>query len=170
MLYEKYYGYALKIVFRYIYRYESATDVTNDGFVKFFRHMDRFKPGPVEDSEKILMAYLKRIMINTAIDELRKNKMSPEIGGIPEYVWDMAGNDEDAEQKILYKELIIMIKELAPKYRSVFNLYVVDGYNHLEIADILGIPVGTSKSCLARARVMLQNVIKKTEEDIVCRM
>jgi RNA polymerase sigma factor (sigma-70 family) len=170
MLYEKYYGYALKVVFRYIYRYENATDVTNDGFVKFFKHIERFDAGPAADSEKILMGYLKRIMINTAIDELRKNKMSPEIGGIPENVWEVPDNSEDAQQKLLYKELIKMIKELAPKYRSVFNLYVIDGFNHLEIADMLSIPVGTSKSCLARARALLQNSIKKTEETIACRM
>lgn len=170
MLYEKYYGFALKTVFRYIYRYEKAVDVVNDSFIKFFNKIDQFKAGSEADTEKMLMAYLKRIMINTAIDELRRGKMTPEIGGIPEHVWDIPDNRADAEQMILYKELIIMIKELAPQYRSVFNLYVIDGYNHLEIADILKIPVGTSKSCLSRARALLQNNIKKNEEAILCRI
>jgi RNA polymerase sigma-70 factor (ECF subfamily) len=170
LLYEKYYGFALKAVFRYIYRYDIAVDVVNDGFIKFFTKIEQFKTGNEVDAEKMLMAYLKRIMINTAIDELRKGKMAPEIGGIPDSVWDIPDNSENAEQMILYKELIVLIKELAPQYRAVFNLYVIDGYNHLEIADLLKIPVGTSKSCLSRARTLLQNNIKKTEDALLCRI
>lgn len=169
-LYENYYGFALKTVFRYIYRYDKAVDVVNDGFIKFFKKIEQFKAGNEADTEKMLMGYLKRIMINTAIDELRRGKMTPEIGGIPEHVWDIPDNAENAEQMILYKELIVLVKELAPQYRSVFNLYVIDGYNHLEIADMLNIPVGTSKSCLSRARVLLQKNIKKNEEAVLCRM
>ncbi len=170
MLYEKYYGFALKTVFRYIYRYDKAVDAVNDGFIKFFNKIEQYKPGIEADAEKMLMAYIKRIMINTAIDELRRGKMTPEIGGIPDQVWDIPDNDENAEQMILYKELIVLIKELAPQYRSVFNLFVIDGFNHLEIADMLKIPVGTSKSCLSRARILLQNNIKKTEDAELCRI
>ncbi len=170
MLYEKYYGFALKTVFRYIYRYDAAVDVVNDGFVNFFTKIGQFKIVNEVDFEKMLMGYLKRIMINMAIDELRKGKMAPEIGGIPETVWDIPDNAENAEQLILYKELIVLIKDLAPQYRAVFNLYVIDGFNHLEIADLLNIPVGTSKSNLSRARMLLQNNIKKTEEALSCRM
>lgn len=170
MLYEKYYGFALKAVFRYIYRYDIAVDVVNDGFIKFFVKIEQFKTSTGADTEKMLMGYIKRIMINTAIDELRKSKMAPEIGGIPDTVWDIPDNSENAEQMLLYKELIILIKELAPQYRIVFNLYVIDGYNHLEIADLLNIPVGTSKSSLSRARSLLQNNIKKTEDALLCRI
>ena len=170
MLYEKYYGFALKTVFRYIYRYDKAVDAVNDGFIKFFTKIEQFKLGAEDDTAKMLMGYLKRIMINTAIDELRRGKMTPEIGGIPDHVWDIPDNSENAEQLLLYKELIVLIKELAPQYRSVFNLYVIDGYNHMEIADLLNIPVGTSKSCLSRARTLLQNNIKKTEDAVLCRI
>jgi RNA polymerase sigma factor (sigma-70 family) len=170
MLYEKYYGFALKTVFRYIYRYDIAVDVVNDGFIKFFTKIEQFKIINEAELEKMLMGYLKRIMINMAIDELRRGKMAPEIGGIPDSVWDIPDSAENAEQMILYKELILLIKELAPQYRAVFNLYVIDGFNHLEIADMLKIPVGTSKSCLSRARTLLQNNIKKTEEALLCRI
>jgi RNA polymerase sigma-70 factor (ECF subfamily) len=170
MLYENYYGFALKTVFRYIYRYDKAVDAVNDGFIKFFKKIEQFKAGSEADAEKMLMAYLKKIMINTAIDELRRGKMTPEIGGIPDHIWDIPDNNEQGDQMILYKELIVMIKQLAPQYRAVFNLYVIDGYNHLEIAHLLNIPVGTSKSCLSRARTLLQNNIKKNEEAILCRM
>ena len=165
MVYENYKGYALKIVFRYIYRYEKAVDVVNDGFAKFFKAFERFTAGETEeDNRKILMGYIKKIMVNTSIDELRRTNMSPEIGGIPEEVWGDTNKDDDADQKLLYKQIIILVKELPPAYRIVFNMYVIDGYNHLEIADILKIPVGTSKSNLSRARAILQVSIKKMEE------
>ena len=110
------------------------------------------------------MGYIKRIMINAAIDALRKGNMSPEIGGIPEYVWDYTSKDHDADQQLLYKHLITMIKEFPPPYRIAFNMYDIDGFNHLEIAEILRIPVGTSKSNLLRAKSILQTKIKKSEE------
>jgi RNA polymerase sigma-70 factor (ECF subfamily) len=96
--------------------------------------------------------------------------MAPEIGGIPDYVWDIPEKAENPEQMILYKDLIEMVKQLSPQYRSVFNLYVIDGYNHLEIADIMQISVGTSKSNLSRARTLLQNKIKKSEDEVLCRI
>lgn len=166
--YEKYYGFALKIVFRYIYRYEKAVDVANDSFIKFFKHIDRFTVKDAQDTEKVVMGYLKRILINSSIDALRKDKMMPEIGGIPDYVWDIPQSNEAATDKLLYKDIIKMIKNLSPRYRSVFNLFVIDGYNHLEISDLLKIPVGTSKSSLSRARILLQEMIKKTEEIKIC--
>ena len=170
IIYERYRGYALKIVFRYIYRYEKAVDVVNDGFVKLFRNFEKFKLADEPDNEKILMGWLKRILINTAIDELRRGKMLPEIGGIPNTVWDIKDNSQNADQLLSYKNLIILIKELPPACRIVFNLYVIDGYTHSEIADMIKIPIGTSKSSLSRARVLLQNSIKKMEEVKLCRM
>ncbi|MGE5107671.1 MAG: RNA polymerase sigma factor [Sphingobacteriales bacterium] len=166
IVYEQYYGFALNTVFRYIYHYEKAVDVVNDGFVKLFTHFNRFSSNADEQTERMLMAWLKKIMINTAIDELRKNKMIPEIGGIPDYLWEQTSNNQDADQLLLYKDIIIMIKALPPSYRTIFNLYVIDGYTHLEIASMLNISVGTSKSGLSRARVLLQKRINKLEEEI----
>lgn len=167
-VYERYFGFALKIVFRYIYRYDKAVDVTNDGFVKLFLSFSRFTPGVAADTEKMLMGYIRRIMINCAIDEWRSNKMLPEIGGIPDHAWDLSSRTDDADQMALYKELAELVKKLPPQYRIVFNMYVMDGYNHLEIADTMKISVGTSRSCLSRARAMLQKSIKNLEEAKVC--
>jgi RNA polymerase sigma factor (sigma-70 family) len=163
-LYERFYGYALKIAFRYVYRYDIAVNVTNDSFVKIFRHIERFRYEEEDYPERLLMAWMKRIIINTAIDELRKNNMTPEIGGIPEHVWDEPDNSQKADQLLLYKELISYVKNLPPMYRIVFNMFVIDGNTHFEIADCLGISVGTSKSNLSRARGILQKIIKEKEE------
>ncbi len=160
-LYEKYFGFCLKIVFRYIYRYENAVDVVNDGFVKIFRNFKKFERGESEHLEKIWMGWIKRIMINTAIDELRRNKMMPEIGDLPNYVWEQQDKSQSADQTILYKELINHVKKLPPSYRVVFNMYVIDGFSHPEIAQQLGISTGSSKSSLFKAKTHLKNLINK---------
>lgn len=168
-LYEHYYGYALKIVFRYIYRYEKAIDVVNDGFVKIFKSFTKFDCAENEHLEKIWMGWMKRIMINTAIDELRRMNMIPEIGGLPDYIWELQDRSQGADQKILYKELIAQVKKLPPSYRVAFNMYVIDGFSHQEIAERLGISVGTSKSNLAKARMQLKKFIDKdVQESDIC--
>ena len=152
MLYEHYYGYGLKIVFRYIFRYERAVDVANDSFVKLFRNFSRFECKKPDEMEMMLMGWMRRIFVNTAIDELRKGHMAPEIGYVPEHVWDPADPGQQSDQGILYKELIQLVRKLPPAYRAVFNMYVIDGFPHQEIADQLGISVGTSKSNLSKAK------------------
>ena len=168
-LYERYRGFALKIAFRYIYRYDRAVDVVTDGFIKAFTHFSRFEAVDGVDIEKIFMGWLKRIIINTAIDELRHRNMLPQIGGIPDYVWDITEKINDADQVAMYNDLIALIKKLPPAYGTVFNLYVIDGYTHSEIADKLNISIGTSKSSLSRAKGMLQYSIAKMEEAKLCR-
>lgn len=159
--YENYYGFALKTVFRYIYKYDKATDVVNDSFVKIFNSLEKFQPSKEKsDTEKILMGWMKRILINTAIDELRKQQTLPEIGELPEYIWEEIDRSQNADQKVLYKELICEIKRLPPSYRTVFNLFVIDGFSHNEIAGILGISDGTSKSALAKAKAQLKKFLE----------
>jgi len=170
-LYEKYYGYCLKTVFRYIYRYDKAVDVVNDGFVKVFRNFSRFEFRDRENLEMILMGWMRMIMINTAIDHLRKNNFLPEIGDISENIWMQEDRSAASDQVLMYKELVKEIKKLPPSYRTVFNLYVIDGFTHQEIADRLGISVGTSKSNLSKARVILQKIIKNNDQELgVCNM
>jgi RNA polymerase sigma factor (sigma-70 family) len=169
-LYERYYGYCLKTVFRYIYRYDKAVDVVNDGFVKVFRNFSKFEFRDTENLEMILMGWMRMIMINTAIDQLRKNNFLPEIGVISESVWQHEDKSQSSDQTLMYKELVKEIKKLPPSYRTVFNLYVIDGFTHQEIANQLGISVGTSKSNLSKARVLLQKIIKTNEQEVVCNM
>jgi RNA polymerase sigma-70 factor (ECF subfamily) len=163
MIYEHFRGYALKIVFRYVHSYDKAVDVVNDGFVKLFNHFPDFQSTATYEDEKILMGWLKRIMINSAIDELRKGKNVVEGDDIPDDVWDLSAKTDNADQTLLYNDLIVLIKKLPYAYRMVFNLYVIDGYTHQEIATLLKMSVGTSKSSLSRARALLQKNIKNVE-------
>jgi len=106
-------------------------------------------------------------MINVSIDELRRNNMITEIGGIPDYVWETADKTLSPDQALLYKELVSLVKQLPPAYRAVFNMVVIDGLSHHEVADLLEISVGTSKSNLSRARVLLQKHIKDLEASAI---
>lgn len=158
LLYDRYYPYCIKIVFRYIFHFERAADVANDGFVKVFTKLDTFVCDQPLNLEIILMGWMKTIMINTAIDRLRKNNFVPELG-LPDQSGWIEDHSESSHQKLLYKELILQIKKLPPAYRAVFNLYVIDGYTHQEIARHLRIAAGTSKSNLFKAKALLQKYI-----------
>ena len=169
MLYERYYGYCMKIVFRYIFRHSKASDVVNDGFVKIFNKMSSFHCEQQGKMEIMLMGWMRTIMVNTAIDQLRKDNFLPEIGITNESSW-MEDKSRTADQSLLYKEVICEIKKLPPAYRIVFNMYVIDGFTHKEIADQLKIAVGTSKSNLSKARGLLRAFIVKAEEKKICYM
>jgi len=113
-----------------------------------------------------MMGWMRMIMINTAIDHLRKNNFLPEIGDISESIWLHEDKSQGSDHALMYKELVKEIKKLPPSYRTVFNLYVIDGFTHQEIANQLGISVGTSKSNLSKARVLLQKIIKTNDLEL----
>ena len=164
IFYERFYGYCLKVVFRYIYRYDKAVDVVNDGFVKIFRNLDKFYSNPNESPEIMLLGWMRTVMVNTAIDHLRKNNFLSEIGTLPDTVWEQEDRSGGSDQTVLYKELIQEVRKLPTSYRMVFNMFVIDGFSHNEIAERLGISVGTSKSNLSKARALLQKNIKTNEQ------
>ena len=166
-LYERYYGYSLKIVFRYIYRYDRAVDTVNDGYVKIFNKLHTFHCEETSKMGFVMMGWIKTIMINTAIDRLRKDEFLPEIGLTSEGFW-IEDRSQASDKALLYEDIIKEIKKLPPAYRAVFNMYVIDGFTHQEIAGQLGIAVGTSKSNLSKARGLLQSFIKKSEEARAC--
>lgn len=136
----------------------------NDGYVKIFSNFSKFQYSSTDNLEMILMGWMRKIMINTAIDALRKNNFLPEIGDISETIWKQEDRSQASDNSVLYKELIQQVKRLPPAYRTVFNLYIIDGFTHMEIADQLGISVGTSKSNLSKARVLLQKYIKENDQ------
>ena len=146
--------------------------MVNDGYVKVFRNFEKFQFRDIENLEMVLMGWMRMIMINTAIDQLRKNNFLPEIGDISESTWAQEDKSQSSDQVLLYKELVKEVKKLPPSYRTVFNLYVIDGLTHQEIANLLGISVGTSKSNLSKARVILQKIVKNNDQEVsgVCNM
>ncbi|MDT8309684.1 MAG: RNA polymerase sigma factor [Bacteroidales bacterium] len=129
-----------------------AEDILHDGFIKVFENINSFKgTGSFE-------GWIRKIMINTALEHFRKKK---KLYVVNDYtVYEQAMISEDFLSTIAAKEIMELVKELSQQYRIVFLLYAVEGYSHREISRRLRISEGTSKSNLSRARAILQQKIK----------
>ena len=143
-----FYNYAMSICLRYSKDREEAVEIVNDGFVKLFSNLDRYK------DNTSFKAWLRRILINSSIDYYRRNEKHYHNVDISyakhEYI------TEDAVSRISEQEIVDLIQELPPSYRLVFNLFVIEGFKHREISNKLNISIGTSKSNLAIARSKLK--------------
>ena len=149
LLYKQFYGYGMTVCVRYAKNREEAQEILNDGFIKVFKNLHKF------DFEKPFRMWLRRILINTAIDYLRKYKKYHNTEDL-ETVYDASTQEADSLSNLSVQEILKLVQQLAPSYRAVFNLYVIDGFPHKEIAKQLGISVGTSKSNLAMAKKRLR--------------
>jgi RNA polymerase sigma factor (sigma-70 family) len=169
ILYDKYLGYALKIAFRYVASYDNAANAANDAFIRIFNGFKKFEIRDPVHVEAILTGWIRRIVINVSIDYMKKESLMNERRPSKKEMWLYADNSNSGDNQLMYKELISLIKKLSPAYRVVFNLHVIDGYSHQEIAKMLGISVGTSKSNLSKAKVFLQkHLIKDTRGNVLC--
>ncbi|UII29659.1 sigma-70 family RNA polymerase sigma factor [Fulvivirga ulvae] len=152
-LYMEFYSYAMSIALRYSRDREEAIEIVNDAFFKVFTNLDKYTPG------LSFRGWLRRIVINASIDYYRRNEKH--YHGVDISYANLEHTDEDVLDDISEKEIIGLIQDLPPSYRMVFNLYVIEGYKHEEIAKKLNISVGTSKSNLSVARTKLQLAISK---------
>lgn len=151
-LFEQFYGMLLGICLRYATDRDEAKDILQEGYVKIFNNIKHFQfTGSFE-------GWMKRIMINTAIDQYRKNQNEPYWHDID--ASQELGTAEEALQNLNQEDLLKVVQALPEGYRMVFNLYVIEGYNHQEIAEMLTINEGTSKSQLAKAKKMLQKKLE----------
>jgi RNA polymerase sigma factor (sigma-70 family) len=164
-MYDFFYGYAMSICMRYSRSREDAIEVMNDGFLKVFRNIASFR---IEGSGKQVLypfqAWIKKIMIYTAIDRYRAQEKHAGQQDITLHEYGLHQDDHGPLDSMAYEELIGLIQLLTPAYRAVFNLYVIDGFTHEQIAGKLGISSGTSKSNLARAREALRKMLKKIDD------
>lgn len=152
--YEQFAPKMFAVCFRYTSNQEAAQDLLQDGFIKVFKNLHRFR------FEGSLEGWIRRIFVNTAIEQFRKKSL-PQTS-IGEKHLDVADEDDiTALERLAEKDILKMIHELAPGYQAVFNLYVVEGYSHKEISELLGISEGTSKSQLARAKGILAKKVKE---------
>lgn len=155
----------MSICMRYCQNEEDALEVAQDGFLKVFRHLNDFvHPHDPESLFPAFRGWLKKIMVYTAIDHYRARKKYEPADDIDHQSYKLPSDNHHPLDKLAYEELIRLVQALSPAYRSVFNLYVIDGFTHEEVAETLGISVGTSKSNLAKARENLRNMIKKRDE------
>ncbi|MEH3113393.1 RNA polymerase sigma factor [Pedobacter terrae] len=154
-LYQHFYSFAMGICLRYANDRLDAAGILNDGFFKAFKSIAKYEP------TKAFLPWLGRIITNTAIDYYRANlKFADQLDVIDH---ENVAQISSVYDKLAYQDLLALVQKLSPGYRTVFNLFAIDGYTHEEIAEMLGISVGTSKSNLFKARQKLQEMLKATE-------
>jgi RNA polymerase sigma factor (sigma-70 family) len=151
-LFKKYYNLMFAICLRYTKDHDSAKEILQEGFIKIFNSISKFK------FEGSFVGWMKRIMINSAIDRYRKLNTEPPQLEIDTNV--QIDEDADIYSKLEKDDLLRCVQQLPDGYRTVFNLYAIEGYSHKEIGEKLGISEGTSKSQLFKAKQMLQKMIK----------
>jgi RNA polymerase sigma-70 factor (ECF subfamily) len=160
-----FYGFSMAICMRYCSAEEDAVEVVNDGYLKIFKQLHTFD-ARYSNFEASLKGWMKSIFINTAIDHFRKNKKNQFLGELTERAMGETDAAENAIDKMTYKEIIAVVQRLSPVYRTVFCLYVIDGYKHEDIARQLNITVGTSKSNLSKAKINIQKMLTELHADV----
>lgn len=151
-LYRRFSARMYAVCLRYAGNAEEAEDILQEGFIKIFKKIDSFR------SEGSFEGWVRRIFVNTAIEHFRRKRYLMPVTEKEENT--IEGKYTSVLDELAEKDILALVQELSPGYRTVFNMYVVEGYTHKEIADMLGISEGTSKSQLSRAKVILQNMVK----------
>jgi RNA polymerase sigma-70 factor (ECF subfamily) len=163
VIYSSFYGYAMAICDRYTNKQDDAVEIINDGFLKIFREIHHYKPA-YADVVSSFKGWLRKIMVYTAIDHFRKYHKHQLVTQLDDVVYQLPSVNEDAVNKLSHEEIIRSIQDLSPGYRTVLNLFIIEGLSHEEIAQQLDISVGTSKSNLSKARRQLQKILLKQNQ------
>lgn len=145
----------LGVCYRYTKSIEDAEDVLQEGFVRVFRFLHQYK------SDGELGAWIRRIMVNTALNFLKKSKKYQNELLYTDHELHVVSTD-DPEVQLNAKELAQLIRQLPTGYQTIFNLYAIEGFTHVEIGQLLGISEGTSRSQYSRGRQILINWLKSS--------
>jgi RNA polymerase sigma-70 factor (ECF subfamily) len=139
---------------RYAGNYDEAKDVLQDGFIKLFEKLKTFSgTGSFE-------GWMRRIFVNTALDAYRKNKQERQLLDIDDVSYFLSVK-ELVTDEMAAEDLMKILQKIPAGYRTVFNMFAIEGYSHKEIGDMLGITESTSKSQYSRARDFLKNILEK---------
>ncbi|MEZ4951806.1 MAG: RNA polymerase sigma factor [Saprospiraceae bacterium] len=154
-LYHRYKAKLFGICLRYADSYQEAEDFLQDGFIQIYKDIYQYKPfGSLE-------GWMRRVVVNVSLQHLRKKKKWQKTEDLSQIEYQMESGD-DIISDLSAKNLVKMVQGLPDGYRAVFNLYVIEGYNHQEISEMLGVSVGTSKSQLSRAKAFLRDLLNKS--------
>ncbi len=151
ILYHTYSSKMFSVCLRYANEYAGAEDLLQDGFIKVYNNIQKFR------SEGSFEGWIRRIFVNNSIEYFRKKSNLYVVQETEALTYEYY--DDNAVQKLMKEDLMKIIQSLSVGYRTIFNLYAIEGYSHKEIAELLNITEGTSKSQLARARYLLQKKI-----------
>jgi len=149
-------GKMYAVCLRYCNDKESAQDILQEGFVKVFSNLERYR------GEGSFEGWVRRIFINTAVEHFRKESRMFPVSDLEAVTYSIPY--DAPHHNLEMEDLLKLVQSLSTGYRTVFNLYVIEGYSHKEIADMMNISEGTSKSQLARARYLLQRMIIEADQ------
>ena len=152
-LFELYSPKLFAVCYRYANSTSEAQDVLQDGFVKIFEKLNYYK------GEGSFEGWMRRIIVNTALDSIRKNKKLQNNDDIDEVGYNLK-DGHSVLSDLAAEDLLEILNTLPIGYKTVFNLYVIEGYSHKEIAEELGVTVSTSKSQFSRAKSILREIIE----------
>lgn len=152
-LYERYAPKMYAICLRYAGNTAEAEDILQEGFIKVFKKVGSFR------REGSFEGWVRRVFVNTAIEFFRRKTHLQPISDWEENT--IEGKYLSVLDHLAEKDIIQLVQQLSPGYRTVFNMYVIEGYTHKQIAEDLGISEGTSKSQLSRAKLILQDLVRK---------
>ena len=152
-LYRRFSPRMYAVCLRYAGNAEEAEDILQEGFIKVFKKLNSFR------REGSFEGWVRRVFVNTAIEHFRRKRYLMPVTEKEENT--IEGKYLSVLDDLAARDIMALVQDLSPGYRTVFNLYVVEGYTHKEIADMMGISEGTSKSQLSRAKVILQDMVKK---------
>jgi RNA polymerase sigma factor (sigma-70 family) len=153
--YERYYKKMYVVALRYSKTTFEAEDILQESFIKIFQNIKDFA------FESSLDYWVKRVVVNTALKQNRKKLEKMQMEDVNE-MYDEPTEDATLS-KYNFQELLKMIQHLSPGYQMIFNLYAIEGYKHNEIAEMMGISEGTSKSQYARAKALIQKMLEREE-------
>jgi RNA polymerase sigma factor (sigma-70 family) len=151
-LYRRFAPKMFGVCLRYAGNTEEAEDILQEGFIKIFNKIGSYR------GDGSFEGWIRRIFVNTAIEQFRKKTYLQPITETEENT--MEGKYLSVLDDLAEKDIIQLVQKLSPGYRTVFNMYVVEGYTHKQIAESLGISEGTSKSQLSRAKLILQDLVR----------
>lgn len=165
-LYISFYGYGMAICERYTKGKEDAMEIYNDSFLKIFKEIHRYKPS-YENEMNSFIGWIRKIIIYSAIDYNRKYYKQNMTTDGDNNLMSIPSKEESVLDSMSYEEIILAIRDLSPVYRTVLNMFIVDGFSHEEISSQLGIAVGTSKSNLFKAKLQLQKILKNDKKKLI---
>jgi RNA polymerase sigma-70 factor (ECF subfamily) len=152
-LYERFAPKMFGVCLRYASNNEEAEDILQEGFIKVFKKIGSYR------REGSFEGWIRRIFVNTAIEHFRRKTHQQPITEKEEST--VEGKYLSVLDTLAEKDIVQLVQQLSPGYRTVFNMYVIEGYSHKQIAEELGISEGTSKSQLSRAKQILQDLVQK---------
>src|SRR5690242_19138746 len=152
LLYDQFSSKMYGVCLRYAENTEDASDVMQESFIKVYKSLPKFR------GEGSFEGWIRRIFINTSIEHFRRKVKLYNVTEVQENT--IEDTELDALDSLETKDILKILNELSPGYKQVFNMHVIEGYSHKEIADVLGITEGTSKSQLARAKGVLKKIIE----------